>query len=65
MLDYNEEVAKVEHLRDTPKIGLGEKRPVSTAAALYDLADRYADVVHLEQMIKYLGKLGAPATAGV
>jgi hypothetical protein len=41
-LDYNEEVAKVEHLRDNPKIGLGEKpavivvdcddwRPLSTA----------------------------------
>jgi maleamate amidohydrolase len=40
-------------------------RPVSTAAALYDLADRYADVVHLEQMLEYLDRVGAPATAGV
>lgn len=29
-------------------------RPLSTAAALYDLADRYADVVLLEQMLSYL-----------
>jgi maleamate amidohydrolase len=39
-------------------------RPVSTAAALYDLADRYADVVHLEPTLEYLDKVGAPATAG-
>jgi maleamate amidohydrolase len=40
-------------------------RPVSTAAALYDLADRYADVVYLEQMLDYLDKVGAPAMSGV
>jgi maleamate amidohydrolase len=39
-------------------------RPLSTAAALYDLADRYADVVHLEPVLEYLDKVGAPATAG-
>ena len=40
-------------------------RPVSTAAALYDLGERYADVVHLDQMLDYLDKIGTPATAGV
>ena len=40
-------------------------RPVSTAAALYDLGDRYADVVHLEPMLGYLDRVAAPATAGV
>ncbi len=38
-------------------------RPVSTAAALYDLADRYADVVRLEPTLGYLDKVGAQATA--
>jgi maleamate amidohydrolase len=37
-------------------------RPLSTAAALYDLADRYADVVRLNLVLEYLGKVGGPAT---
>ena len=40
-------------------------RPLSTAAALYDLADRYADVVHLDPILNYLAVAGAPATASV
>ena len=40
-------------------------RPLSSAAALYDLADRYADVVLLEQMLTYLDKVGAPAASMV
>lgn len=40
-------------------------RPVSTAAALYDLADRYADVVHLESILAYLDKVGTPAAVPV
>jgi hypothetical protein len=35
MLVYNEEIAKVEHLRDSPKIGLEEK----PAAVAYDTID--------------------------
>jgi maleamate amidohydrolase len=45
--------------------GCDDWRPVSTAAALYDLAERYADVVHLDQMLEYLDRVAAPATAGV
>jgi maleamate amidohydrolase len=40
-------------------------RPVSDAAALYDLADRYADVVHLDEMLDYLGTVSAPLAASV
>jgi maleamate amidohydrolase len=38
-------------------------RPVSNAAALYDLADRYADVVHLDEMLGYLESVAAPVSA--
>jgi maleamate amidohydrolase len=41
-------------------------RPVSNAAALYDLADRYADVVHLDEMLAYLDSVTVVETpAGV
>jgi hypothetical protein len=40
-------------------------RPLSAAAALYDLADRYADVVRLAPVLEYLDKVGMPARSGV
>jgi maleamate amidohydrolase len=40
-------------------------RPVSDAAALYDLADRYSDVVHLDSILEYLDKVGAPTAVSV
>jgi maleamate amidohydrolase len=40
-------------------------RPVSTAAVLYDFADRYGAVVHLDAMLDYLDTVAAPVTAGV
>jgi maleamate amidohydrolase len=40
-------------------------RPVSDAAALYDLADRYADVVHLDAMLTYLDTVPVPTATSV